>query len=143
MTDTFDSGSISDLIKYRLDRAFETLEEADYTAKGGYFNAAVNRLYYACYYAASALMLANDLTSASHKGIKVLLSLHFVKPGKLDPKYGRIYQQLFENRQSGDYEDFVYCDLELFNELRPQAEDFVKKIQSITPQQPTLPPQSV
>ncbi len=37
MTDTFDSGSISDLMKFRLDCAFETLEEVDYTAKGGYF----------------------------------------------------------------------------------------------------------
>lgn len=46
MNDNLDAGSIEDLIEYRLLRAFETLEEADYTAKGGYFNAAVNRLYY-------------------------------------------------------------------------------------------------
>lgn len=131
MTDLFESGSIDDLISYRLQRAVETLEEADYNAKGGYFNAAVNRLYYSCYYAASALMLANGLTSATHKGIKTMLGLHFVKAGKLDPRYGRIYQQLFENRQSGDYEDFTYCDLELFNELRPQADDFVNKLTTL------------
>ena len=131
MNDNLDTGSIEDLIEYRLQRAFETLEEADYTAKGGYFNAAVNRLYYSCYYAATALMLANGLTSSSHKGIKTMLGLHFVKTGKLDPLYGRIYQQLFENRQSGDYEDFVYCDLELFNELRPQAEDFIKTLSTL------------
>lgn len=36
MNDNLDAGSIEDLIGYRLLRAFETLEEADYTAKGGY-----------------------------------------------------------------------------------------------------------
>lgn len=85
-------------------------------------------------------MLANGLASSSHKGIKTLLGLHFVKTGKIDPQYGRIYQQLFENRQSGDYEDFVYCDLELFNELRPQAENFIKTISRLINKN-KLPPQ--
>lgn len=131
MNETLDTGSVKDLIEYRLHRAVETLEEADYNAKGGYYNAAINRLYYACFYAASALMLANNLETSTHKGIKTMLGLHFVRSGKLDIRYGRIYQQLFENRQSGDYEDFIYCDLELFNELRPQAADFITKITSM------------
>ncbi|MBD5238996.1 MAG: HEPN domain-containing protein [Bacteroidales bacterium] len=128
MNESLDSGTQNDLINYRLKRSIETLEEADYNARGGYFNAAVNRLYYACYYAASALMLYSNLEASTHKGIKTMLGLHFIKPGLLEAKYGRIYQQLYENRQSGDYEDFVYCDEELFAFLRPQAEDFVKKI---------------
>lgn len=131
MNEIFTSGSIEDLISYRIERAFETLDEADYNAKGGYFNAAVNRLYYSCYYVASALMLRNNLHSSSHQGIKTMIGLHFVKPGILDSKYGRIYQQLFENRQSGDYEDFVYCDHVLYSSLRPQAEDFVKTVSSL------------
>ena len=134
MRENFQYGKRSDLISYPLQRASETLEEADYNAKGGYFNAAVNRLYYSCYYAASALMLENKLEASSHKGIKTMLGLEFVVKGKLDAKYGRIYQQLFENRQSGDYEDFVYCDLELFEQLRPQAEDFVNVVKALIPQ---------
>ena len=57
-----------------------------------------------------------------------MLGLHFIKSGIIDVKYGRIYQQLFENRQSSDYEDFVYCDAELFNTLRPEADEFVGKM---------------
>lgn len=128
MNAQLDKGSAADLIAYRLQRAKETLNEADYNAAGGYFNAAVNRLYYSCYYAASALMLASGLDATTHKGIKTMIGLQFVKPGKLEARFGRIYQQLFENRQSGDYEDFVYCDLELFNELRPQAEAFINQL---------------
>ena len=44
---TLDEDSRRDLIEYRLQRSNETLEEADYNAKGGYYNSAVNRLYYA------------------------------------------------------------------------------------------------
>lgn len=128
MMNAVDRNRRDELIEYRLLRANETLVEADYNATGGYYNAAVNRLYYACYYAASALMVKNDLEASSHKGIKTMLGLNFIRTGVLDPKYGRIYQQLFENRQSGDYEDFVYCDKELFDILRPQAENFVSAI---------------
>lgn len=84
MNEQYTIGDLGDLINYRLQRAQETLDEADY-------NAAVNRLYYACYYAASALMVANHLEASSHKGIKSMLGLKFIKTGRLDYKYGRIY----------------------------------------------------
>ena len=44
------------LIQYRLERAYKTLEEADYMRVGNYFNAAINRLYYTCFYAAIGLL---------------------------------------------------------------------------------------
>lgn len=98
------------LIEYRLSRATETLVEAQYSADGGYFNTAVNRLYYAAYYATSALMLANGISATSHAGTKTMLSLYFIRTGLLDVEHGKSFMTLFENRQSGDYEDFVYCD---------------------------------
>lgn len=121
------------LIEYRLSRASETLVEAQYNADGGYFNTAVNRLYYAAYYAASSLMLANGLTSTSHAGIKTMLSLHFVRPGILDIEYGRTFMTLFESRQSGDYEDFVYCDQKLYNKLYPKTKAFIDELTALIP----------
>lgn len=126
--ESLDSRSRLDLVKYRLQRAKETLGEAQCLADGQYFNAAVNRLYYACYYAAAALMLSNSMDVSTHSGIKSMLGLKFIVPGLLEPEYGRIYQLLFENRQSGDYEDFIYCDSNLYGYLRPQAENFVDRI---------------
>lgn len=43
--------SLNKLIQYRLARAEETLEEARLLAQRYHWNAAVNRLYYACFYA--------------------------------------------------------------------------------------------
>ena len=60
-----------------------------------------------------------------------MLALHFINTGKIEKKFGAFYQQLFNNRQAGDYEDFVYCDKELYSDLFPKAESFVEKISSI------------
>lgn len=131
MKEILDEQSRSDLISYRLSRAEESIEEADYNAKGGYYNSAVNRLYYACYYAASALMLSERLDATTHKGIHRQLGLHFILSGKLDPYFGSIYSRLFNARQSGDYEDFVFCDLRMYNELRPLAETFIERMKAM------------
>lgn len=128
MKEIYDEQSRNNLIKYRLQRAKETLIEAKYNADGGYYNAAINRLYYACFYASIALLLANNLETSTHKGVKSLLGLHFINTGKLESKYGSIYQLLFSNRQSGDYEDFIFCDERLFNDLYPKSEEYVEKL---------------
>lgn len=47
MRDKLDAESRKAIVDYRLERAFDTLKEADYNTEGGYYNAAVNRLYYA------------------------------------------------------------------------------------------------
>ncbi|MBI3302910.1 MAG: HEPN domain-containing protein [Deltaproteobacteria bacterium] len=51
--------SSGDLVRYRLQRARETLEDARILANASRWNPCVNRLYYACFYAVSA-GLGND-----------------------------------------------------------------------------------
>jgi uncharacterized protein (UPF0332 family) len=48
------------LIQYRLSRAKETLGEVRDLEEHGHWNAAISRLYYACFYAVSALILTRD-----------------------------------------------------------------------------------
>jgi len=50
------------LIMYRLERARESLEEAVILLEREYGNTFVNRLYYACFYAVSALLLTRGLS---------------------------------------------------------------------------------
>lgn len=116
------------LISYRISRAYDTIEEAKYNAKGAYFNTAVNRLYYAAYYAVTALLLKHHFNASTHAGVKTLFSLRFIKSGIMDIELGKTFMALFENRQSGDYEDFVYCDQELFDQLLPKTERLINCI---------------
>jgi uncharacterized protein (UPF0332 family) len=68
------------LITYRLERARGSLEEADILLEHEYGNTFVNRLYYACFYAVSALLLTRGL-SQNHSGIRSLFHQNFVKSG--------------------------------------------------------------
>lgn len=131
MSETFDEQSRKELVKYRIDRAEETLLEADLLAKESFYNASINRLYYACFYATLALLVSNGITAASHSGVKTMLGLNFVSKGLLDKEYGKTFSRLFEIRHSGDYDDFVYCDKEMTDEYIPKARAFVSEIKKL------------
>ena len=131
MKERLDDQSREALVKYRLDRADETMKEAGILAKESHFNAAANRLYYACYYAASALLVANELNAQSHAGTKTLLGLHFVSQGKLSNETGKTFCRLFEIRHSSDYDDFVYCDKEMIDNFTPKAQDLINEIKAL------------
>ena len=119
------------VVKYRLERAIKTLEEAKYMRKGNFFNAAVNRLYYACYYAVTALLLARNIEANTHSGVKTMLSFHFVRTGLLSLEDGATFSNLFDKRHSSDYDDFTYCDAALVDYLIPRSEDFINAIEKL------------
>ena len=81
MKETLDEQSRLGLMKYRIDRADETMEEVRILADQAHYNAAVNRLYYACFYAAQALLLKHHISANTHSGVKAMLGLHFVSKG--------------------------------------------------------------
>lgn len=99
------SGTKEDLIRYRIARAKDTLEDAHILAENEKWNSAINRLYYAAYYAVIALLLSADLKPTTHNGAKSNFSEHFVKTGKIDKELAKIFSQLFSWRQKGDYDD--------------------------------------
>jgi uncharacterized protein (UPF0332 family) len=122
---------IRTLISYRLERAFESLEEAKILLNMGHFNTFVNRLYYACFYSVSALLLSRGLSSAKHSGIRSLFHQNFIKPGLISGDLGRVYDKLFDNRQKGDYADLVWFDTDEVTEWYDETKMFVGEIEKI------------
>lgn len=131
MNDNFDNESRQALIDYRLSRAYEALKEAELLCEGKFYNATINRLYYACYYAAVALLLKNNVSAQTHSGVKTMLGLHFVSKGLLTIENGKLFTALFEKRHSGDYDDFVFCDREMVDELTPKAKEFIDAVKDL------------
>jgi hypothetical protein len=70
---------IATVIRYRLDRALESIDEAKLLLQNGHLHSSVNRLYYACFYAVSGLLLTEGLSSAKHSGTMALFERHWVK----------------------------------------------------------------
>lgn len=65
-----------ELVEYRFSKAKKTLEEVDLHIENELWNTAVNRLYYACYYAVSALLLKNKSTNSCRCKTDVWKPLH-------------------------------------------------------------------
>ncbi|REG83600.1 HEPN domain-containing protein [Algoriphagus antarcticus] len=106
------SASKSDLVKYRLARSRETFDDALLLAENNKWNSAINRLYYAAFYAVSALIILKNQDSYTHNGVKTVFSALFIKTGIIDKEHGKIYSQLFTWRQKGDYDDLFDFDRE-------------------------------
>jgi len=120
--------NIKALARYRQERAHETLAEIPHLCELGYYNTATNRLYYACYYAAVALLTKHRIPTNTHAGVKTMLGLHFVSKGLLSKESGRAFSNLYNSRQRGDYDDFVYATLEEVEELYPKAQTFIEEV---------------
>ena len=86
-----------------LQRAETNLKAAKDLLEKDYFDIAAARAYYAAFYAASALLLSQDIDTNKHSGVIALVHQHFVKTGKLDKEQGRNLNWLFEIRGVGDY----------------------------------------
>ena len=117
------------LVQYRLDRAKETLDEAVVLLQSGHINTYVNRLYYACFYAVSALLLAKGLSSARHSGVRALFHQHIVKPGLLSVSLGQMYDKFFDNRQRGDNADLVHFAVHDVQPWLEEARAFVSDVE--------------
>jgi len=66
---------------------------------------ASNRLYYAAYYAVSALLIYNNINTKTHDGIIRMFNQHFVYTGMIDKELARQYNLLYTMRLTGDYGD--------------------------------------
>jgi uncharacterized protein (UPF0332 family) len=121
-------GSTNDLIKYRIDRSLETFREAKTMIDNKFWNASVNRIYYSCYYAVSAVLLKKSVETNSHKGIRQMFGLHFVQEGLISKEDGRFFSDLYDRRQTGDYDDYVSYDENTVMQLYNQSEGFIKRI---------------
>lgn len=121
----------SELITYRLQKARNTLKDADVLATANRWSACINRLYYSCFYAVTALLLHDNLSSSKHTGIRSLFNQHYVKKGKITREWAEFYNDLFEKRQESDYVDFVKFEEDQVKPLLSKAKAFIQQIEDL------------
>jgi len=121
----------ADVVRYRLQRAREALEDARVLADASRWSACVNRLYYACFYAVSALLLQEGLSSAKHTGVRSLFNRHLVKTDKVPKVLAQVYNDLFARRQESDYLDFVHLESDQVRPWIAEAEQLVEYVASL------------
>ena len=127
------------LVQYRLDRAREALAEAVLLLDSGHGNTGVNRLYYACFYAVSALLLTKGRTAPRHSGLRTLFHQHVIRLGLLPLGYGQLYDRLFDLRQRSVYADLVHFDIHEVRAWYGEAQAFVAAVAVLIQQALTAP----
>ena len=120
-----------DYINYRLQRARETLDEIKILIDNKLWNTAINRMYYACFYAVGALLVKHGIETSSHSGSRQKFGQLFIHTGLISKELGKHYSELFEKRQKGDYNDFFDFDEETVMRLYPASMDLVKEIDQL------------
>lgn len=116
------------LVEYRIEKAYACLDEAEKVSELSLWNLTANRLYYALYHAASALLLSDGYRSHTHKGLMSQISLNYVKSNKILPEDGKLIRQMFNKRREGDYEDFEETTEDEIIEATPKVKALVEKL---------------
>jgi uncharacterized protein (UPF0332 family) len=98
---------LQQIIKYRIQKSWDTYGDAKLLVETKSYSSALNRIYYACFYMVNALLLTKNLSSSKHTGVKSFFNKHFVSLGCVDKKWGSFYSDLFQKRQDADYADLV------------------------------------
>ncbi len=89
----------SAITRYWWSKAEESLTSAEREMNAGSLSFAMNRIYYAAFYAASAALIERQLAFKKHSGVRVAFHREFIKSTLIGPEWGRFYNQLFEDRQ--------------------------------------------
>lgn len=116
-------------IRYRLETSRKTFKAAKILAENGYWNSAINRLYYAIFYSVNALLYNSDISVKKHSSVKSQFTLHYIKTGKLDKKFGQLLSDLFDLRQKGDYDNIYDYDEESVMPLIPVVEEMLEVLE--------------
>jgi uncharacterized protein (UPF0332 family) len=93
----------AEVIRYWWSLAEESLASARRELEVGVLQFAANRLYYCAFYAASAALLERQMQFTKHSGVRAAFHREFIKTRLLGVKWGKLYDQLFEDRQEADY----------------------------------------
>ena len=79
---------------------------------------ALSRLYFAAFHWARALLASAGIEPRTHQGVQSLLGLHFVRAGRLEPRFQQTLSRLETWRGKADYtRGFVADDALVSREL--------------------------
>lgn len=114
-----------------LEKAHEALGTARLNSDNGHQTAAVNRAYYAAFYAACAALYRSGEAPRSHKGVRTRFYELYVRSGRLDQPTAAILSVAEEARRNADYDAFSVFDRAAVLDLVADVERFVAAVEDL------------
>jgi len=116
------------LIKYRLERANESVKAAQLLCENKLYIPAMNRIYYSMFYSVQALLILKEKAFSSHSQVKGYFNKEFIKSGIFPKEFGKLFNTVFEYRQKFDYVDLIVPEEELISDYITESKRFIDKI---------------
>lgn len=121
---------IEKLIQYRLEQARESITEAKTLLDTNLLRGAINRAYYAMFYAALALAVLRQKPTSKHSSLIAYFDQEFIKTEVFPRELSRSFHRAFQRRQENDYgEMFSVNEVETRQAIR-DARDFVDQVEN-------------
>jgi uncharacterized protein (UPF0332 family) len=121
----------SSRITQYLDDAHTTVSEIETLLEHNFLKAAVSRMYYACFYAVTALLMHKGIKVKSLSGAIQMMDVHYVKPGLLPIRMCQFYTLVHNSRIEGDYNPFAEFQHENVRQLYLQAVEFINTVDEL------------
>jgi uncharacterized protein (UPF0332 family) len=114
----------------RIRKSDELFQVAKKLHADGFLEDSISRAYYSLYHLLITYLLLEGESPKTHKGLLNRIGLR-IKEGKLPDKIGKLLRTLFQQRETADYEIFMFVSADevtsLLKELDQVREELKKK----------------
>ena len=86
-----------------LQKASRNIAAAERLARDGDLEIAISRAYYALFYVARALLIAEGESYSKHSTVIAMYGARFARTRRLDPRFHRYLLDAFDMRRDADY----------------------------------------
>lgn len=119
---------LSEMAQIQFQKACDTIKYIPTYIEIGDYNGAINRTYYAVFYAMKSVELLDEFDSKKHSGVIAYFRQNYIKTNIFDSKYSKTIGRLFAARQKVDYNIIAVATVDDAKELYDEALDFIEEV---------------
>ena len=116
------------VIAWSVDRSSVRLAAADRELHAGVPQLAADHAYYACFHLVSAVFMQEGLTLKRHSGLRAAFHERLIKTGRLDKRWGGVFDRLAELRTKSVYAALFELDAPTGRAVVSEARELVAEL---------------
>ena len=120
------------ICQIRLERAIETLQDAQILFNAKRWRSSINRVYYAMFYSVSALANAYGFSTSKYSTLEGWFNKTIIHTGIIPKEKGKMYREVFVIRSECDYDDLTEIEPNIVQHYLYAAASFIETLRCLT-----------